>query len=73
MKLLQKLDLFKISILVILVILILVLNNMSKNGRYMYATEGMIIDTRIGNMYTTDSHDVKDSWYFKPILPKDHK
>ncbi len=74
MKLIQKIDLFKIAIVAILVILIIMLNDMSKNGRYQLdPNESWIIDTRTGNVYHLKQNDFGSILYLTPDFPQNHK
>ena len=73
MKLLNKINIFKTLLIFIMLAFLYLFHQYSKNGRYLYANEGWIIDTRTGNMYDSDHHPVGDSWYSKPVFSKDHK
>ena len=74
MKLIQKIDWFKTSTIVILVIFILLFREYSKNERYNVGiNESWIIDTRTGIMYHLEQYNSGDGWILKPDLTEDYE
>lgn len=66
----DDLTLFKIIMIVVAILLIIKLNDISKNGRYKDAGDNLIIDTRTGNEYIMEYNP---SNYFEPNFPYSHK
>lgn len=70
-KLFDDMTLFKIIVIAIAIAFVLKLNDISKNGRYMPADGGAVIDTRTGNVFYLE--DDKYGEYLKPFIPSSQR
>lgn len=63
---LKKINLFKLSITMGIIVLLIMLNTISKNGRYQNVNgHFQVIDTRTGNVYELEYHED----HYEPYIP----
>ncbi len=69
-QLLGEITLFKLIIIVAIVVFLIKLNDISKNGRYAYTGDNSIIDTRTGCVFPLIINDKYYDPYWEPFIPE---